>query len=329
MLKEHMNTKTFAWIMIGFLIVADFFSIFLMFRDNEAQTDFISSFIFAWTFALCLEGFPTICGSLLGNIITKIKLKENDFKYSILGFIFAFIGTLLVIILVFVLRGIQIESRGGYEAYIAGSMQDFSVDLGNAYYLTKPSQYILDRFLQMSPILTSVLALCISWKWLRTDKIDEQKNKKDRLHRRLVHQITKQEDALHKFENARVKLWTLVCSDKKMPVNPSVYRYEIFNRIREHLYHNCMDILDTEMTTYNAEMEVLLQSYITALSKQSSIPDDILLLKLSDVIEKYDANKDDMNKWDYKKAGPVIHDQINNSLNRNAVYVEKNLDMKN
>ena len=74
---------------------------------------------------------------------------------------------------------------------------------------------------------------------------------------------------------------------------------------------------------------VLLQSYITALSKQSSIPDDILLLKLSDVIEKYDANKDDMNKWDYKKAGPVIHDQINNSLNRNAVYVEKNLDMKN
>lgn len=309
-------------------MVSDFFAIYTMFRGDGQESRYESA-IFGLTFAICLEGFPTLLGASIGLLISKVKAKKDDYLRAVFGCIIGVVGTILVIWIVYDLRSILIEGNGGYEAFKAGLSKENIDSLFTMTYYHDSFKFILDSFLRWSPILTSTLALFISWVWLPNDEVESSKNKVDSLYRRLVYQTSLYEEALHEFQNARIKLWTLVCSDQKMPIRPDVYRYEIYNRIREKLFHNCLDNLNTEMMAYNSEIESLLQSYITELSKHSSMPDEIISLELKTIIESYDADKNDDAKWDYIKAKDDIHKRLYTSLKRDFDYLERKTDMIN
>lgn len=317
--------RILAWSIIGFLIISDYFAIYEMFRSGQSANS--DSIIFALTFAICLEGFPTLLGASLGTFISKIKSKKDDFLRSLIGCIIGIFGTVLVVWLVYSLRTLLIEGRGGQAAFQAGIIGENSGNLAQMEYYEEYFKFILDSFLHWSPILTSTLALYLSWTWLPNDEAENTKSKVDSLYHRLVYQTSAYEDALHKFQNARIKLWTLLCSDQKMPIRPDVYRYEVYNRIREKLFYHCLDNLDTEMMTFNSEIESLLQAYITELSQHSSIPDEILKIKLENIIECYDYEKRDDAKWNYSLAKDDIHKKIYASLKRDFDYLEYKTDM--
>lgn len=307
--------KMLAWSIILFLMISDFCAIFLLFNNPQFQSKLYESIMFGITFAICLEGFPTLLGVSLNSLISKVKSKENDSKHAWIATVVGIIGSCVVIFLSCYLRYLVIEFRGGKEAFMDGILKSASI-LNNYEYCETPGAYMIDNFLMISPILTSLLAFFISWVWLRTDYKDNEKNKIDSLYHRFVYQTYLYESSLHKFQNARVKLWTLVCSDKEMPIRPEVYQREIFNRIREKLFHSCLDALDTEMEIYNSEIEILLQSYITELSKYSILSDEIQSMKLAEVIKHHDNGIKDINKWNYDDASPIIHKNLYDSLNR-------------
>ena len=324
-LKGRDKKRILAWCIICFLTISDFFAIYEMFRSGQSGNS--DSIIFALTFAICLEGFPTLLGTSLGTFISKIKSKKDDFLRSLIGCMIGIVGTALVVWLVFSLRTLLIEGRGGQAAFQAGITGENSGNLAQMEYYEEYFRFILDSFLRWSPILTSTLALFLSWIWLPNDEAENAKAKVDSLYHRLVYQTSVYEDALHKFQNARIKLWTLLCSDQKMPIRPDVYRYEVYNRMREKLFYHCLDNLDTEMMTYNSEIETLLQSYITELSQHSSIPDEILKLRLENIIQDYDCEKHDDVKWEYALAKDDIHKRLYASLKRDFDYLEYKTDM--
>lgn len=290
-------------IIIAGLMGTDFTAVMQMLWTSETakmHVDKATVELFGLAFAALLEGLPAFAGGALANLLDEATIYKNDYRNALIGFFASFGASIAVLILVWKLRG---QYNSVTFTAMSGS-EDKTIAVQNLF-----------NFLQYSPILTSIFSFIISWRWLRIDRIELLQNKVVDLGIDYSKKDDEYRTALKKYNNARIKLWSWLTSNQNMPEDLHKYNKEIHRRARSKLLHDCMISYENQVDLFTAIVKTELESYLVKMARHSNMKDEIINIKIDDIIKRYDAAQNaNILCWDSEKAKPEYEDMILNAL---------------
>lgn len=182
--------------------------------------------------------------------------------------------------------------------------------------------------LLISPILTSLLALVASLVAFRSESAEELENKINRLHIKFLNEQSKFHDIVNKNDDARTALWSSLTSNQngKIPTRFDDFRKECFDRIRAKLIENVIVQYPGQISRFNAEVEGLLESYISQMSSIAGMDDsyEIRTITPERLFKSYDQFRiqegNTIEAWSYTIAGKELEKEMKKVLD-NAVVV--------
>ena len=270
--------------------------------------------VYALTLAILLEGNPTVLGNMASKMTDQSRYKVNDRIGALVGTAISGLGCLGTIAVACYMRNLLIEQGGGRAAFKAGSFNGSAATNG---------QYIVQRFLLFSPILTSVFAGVLSWWAFRSESGEELERSLDRLHDRFLEAQRDFRDSYEQAANSRMSLWTSLTASADMPQEIEAFRRECFERMRSKAIENSIMIYPAQIARYNAAIEEVLIGFIEKMSTLSTIPADIAGISVREIAEKHDESvKKDADAWNYDRAGPAIEARLKKVLDNGAVVAQ-------
>lgn len=290
-------------IIVG-LMITDFTAVMQMLWTSDTakmHVDKATVQLFGLAFAALLEGLPAFAGGALANLLDDATVYKNDYKNALIGFLASAGASVAVLILVWKLRGqyntVTFAAMSGSEAKTIAVQNLFN-------------------FLQYSPILTSIFSFIISWRWLRIDRIELLQNQVNDLGNDYDKKDSEYRAALKRYNNARIKLWSWLTNNSNMPEDLRKYNREIHRRARSKLLHECMISYENQVDIFTAIVKTELESYLVKMAQHSNMKDEIINIKIDDIIKRYDAAQNaNILCWDSEKAKPEYEDMILNALN--------------
>lgn len=281
--------------------------------------------------ALLLEGSPFLLGITFWNMKDHGNYRLNDKLNAKNGFYISLFCLSITLITVVVMRFLIIQKNGGYKAYLGGyygAVEKISPDdlLKLEADLPTNRQFVAHCFLIVSPVLTSLLALGLSWTFFRNEKAETLRREVDKCHAQFLDAKRQFLDAIYKCDDMKRAMWTALSVSKEMPTDYDIFKKECFFRIRAKLMQNCIIQYQQQIARYNAEIEGELMHYLTEMAGKSTIPADILDIDLEDILKKYDEDQKNANKcadaWSYELAGSDMEEKLTKVIN-NAVVISQ------
>lgn len=280
---------------------------------------------------LLLEGSPFLMGITLWSIMDRGNYRPNDKLNAKVGFGISLVCLVVTLFIVINMRLFIIEKNGGHEAYLKGyygavekAPLNDPLELENNQ--SKNKQYVAHYFLVFSPVLTSLLALGLSWTFFRKEKVQILCREVDKCRDRFLDAKRQFLDAIYKCDDTKRAMWTALSVSKEMPTDYDIFKKECFFRIRAKLMQNCIVQYPQLIARYNAEIEGELIRYLTEMAGKSTIPDDIMDIDLEAVLKAFDEDQKKANKcaeaWSYELAGPDMEEKLTKVIN-NAVVVSQ------
>ncbi len=271
--------------------------------------------VYPMMMVILLEGIPYFLGLEISTIFDKTVYKVNSKKFSIIGAVVSGVGLLGTFILVIVMRILVIKLNGGFPSSFGGN-----AELSEAF--------IVQFGLLISPILTSLLALVASLVAFRSESAEELENKINRLHIKFLNEQSKFHDIVNKNDDARTALWSSLTSNQngKIPTRFDDFRKECFDRIRAKLIENVIVQYPGQISRFNAEVEGLLESYISQMSSIAGMDDsyEIRTITPERLFKSYDQFRiqegNTIEAWSYTIAGKELEKEMKKVLD-NAVVV--------
>lgn len=302
-------------LMLG-LIACDYVSLLNMFKLMHLDRN--ERPIFALAFALFLEGFPFVLGIVLPKIrdpIQVIKGKKED--YWVIAWICG-ICMLASFALAVGLRWLFVSSpaRGGWEAYIKEE------------FMRNPNRndvFLGQLFLFASPILTSILALVISWVTFGTSNLDDL-GKQLRKHQERYNWYKEAHDeSRHCYQDARDSLWiTLGHTVDEQPLEEfEDFRLDCHAKIHDMIIGNCMDAYPSLLKRYNERVEAALSSYIQELADYTTIPHLLTRISIQDVIREYNKTiSEPADNWSYEVCEQHMSGDLESMLSKTVIVAQ-------
>lgn len=306
------NLKRFlAVVFIGFLMYTDYQAVMQMLWTLEATEAYIDKSVVAFfglALAFLLEGLPAFSGGCLSSVMDSSNDKKNDYYNALIGMIVSLLASIAVLWLVFVLRGEYNAQKFDNETPIVVRT--------------------LYNFLQYSPILTSIFSFVISWRWLRIDQIELDRLKVENLRNIYQNRDGEYQVALKKYTNSRVKLWTLLTSNDNMPQEMEKYNYETYRMIRSKLLDECMTHYESQVNYFNSRIESELGSFTAKMAEHSNMKDEIIGIRVSDVLQKHDENQaTNILCWDSDRAYTEYENYIVKMLDKKIPKYQSAVDI--
>ncbi len=298
----------FLAVMVTFLMMAaDFYALYSMFAV-DLRRDEMDSAVYALVIASALEGFPFVGGMLASEKIDQGRYIRHDAKVVKRGFWFCFFGFLFAYLLTLLLRVMVI--RGMYRF---GELDG-----------KKGWEELLPQVLLLfSPFATSFFSFAFSWFAFRSRYMyDLFKTVADKQETYLKCKQQFQ-DAYDTYQRARTSLWTSLVDGPgtDMPSDSDRYRQECFARIRSKLVANCITCYPTQIERYTQMVNLELERCILEIAKHTTLPQSITSVPLAQVIHNHDAEAMDYaDCWNYNFAGPDLEAELRSTLD-NAVVV--------
>lgn len=277
------------------LAIADFYAIYSLFVNARLR----GAWIFASVFAFAFEGLPTIMSMYLVKWQDTANQKVCDIRFSKWGFWLSFMGY-------FLFYGIIVFLR-------------ISIEMGRIPEVK--TNFVENITLSISPLATSIFAFGLSWLYFRTEMVMVQAKIVSRLEEDYSKKLADFRDSLYKLQDARVALWTDVTEHKTLPQKLRVYRDEIFKRTRAKIIEDCITDFPNQVERFNQTVESELDAIIQDMKLRSSVPDDIAMIKVSDIVSEYSMTQTSgASKWRYDECRSDLEGEFISLIN-NAVQV--------
>lgn len=297
-----------AWCAIGLLAWADYNNVFTLLSRPEADIRPDEVVWYAFSMCLALEGFPTLLGLNLSKLTDKTSHKANDTVGAVIGSVVNLAGMLLVFAVFWIMKTAEIAQTGGKDTFIAGT---------NGAYITQ-------LLLRVLPIITSLMALAISWSYFHAEakkELEKQTqaafDKYNRLH-------TAFRQTVSALELIRIRLWARVSGTDAMPKTLEDFRAQVCLRIRNMAVEKTVADLPLMLSRYDRQLENYLQSAICRMAEHSNIPLTVEQIDLQQALRTYDANQTcDGLVWAEEKAVKALGENLKYGID-NAVVVAQN-----
>lgn len=298
--------KILAVAIILIMAVADYYTMFNYFRDGAGFVP-DDSRLYALVMALALEGVPTYLGVANSERRDKSRYPVLDKDINDIGSRFAMAVTTVAIGLAIVLRiGMM------YNQWLMDELsfeEDITYALGQC-------------FLVVSPALTSLTAYVVSWFAFRSSYL----KKCEKEMAAAEEEFLRRQREYQKARQACKECQDSLCAALGMEDPPDRYdefRLESFHRIRAKLVDNCIVAYPTQIERYTSEVEQALSNYIIEMSRHTTVPDEILQIKVSDIIRKYEeTNRNYADAWDYDLSGPDLERELRRTLDTSVVRAQ-------
>lgn len=277
------------------LAIADYYAIFSLFVNARLR----GAWIFAAVFAFAFEGLPTIMSMYLVKWQDTANQKVCDIRFSKWGFWLSFMGY-------FLFYGIIVFLR-------------ISIEMGRIPGVN--TNFVENITLSVSPLATSIFAFGLSWLYFRAEMVTVQAKIVSKLEEDYSKKLADFRDSLYKLQDARVALWTDVTEHKTLPQKLRVYRDEIFKRTRAKIIEDCITDFPNQIERFNQTVESELDAIIQDMKLLSSVPDDIAMIKVSDIVSEYSMTQTSgASKWRYDECKSDLEGEFISLIN-NAVQV--------
>ena len=300
--------ELFFGLLIIFLAIVDMFTMYTLFSGaDSASADYnltgVQAWVYSITFAICLEGVPSVLGHSCSVLTDKSRYKKNDKLNATVGFFIALLVMISVFGIAIFIRYVGISKNGGFVKYKEGEYGEFP----------------LHCWLMLSPVITSLVAFLISWIVFRNESISGLQRRVDYLFENYTKTLKTFLEDFHALQEARTILWTSLADHKTMPKRANVYRIESLARIRAKLIENGIIPYQLQVKRYNDSVENLLKELISEIREYSTLPWEIEKIDLNQLIEEFDRGRfHPEDKWNYSESGNDLEkkfsDYINNEL---------------
>lgn len=303
-------------VLMAGLISCDYISLMNMFKlmrfDAEERP------IFAFAFALFLEGFPFVLGIVLPKVrdpIQAIEGKKDDYK------LIARICTVCMLISFALAVGLRYlfvtaPARGGWEAYM------------NEQFMRNPNKndvFLGQLFLFCSPILTSILALVVSWVAFGSNNLDDLATQLRKHQERFNWYEQAYGEYKHCYQDARNSLWITVGhkADDEPLENFEEFRLDCHAKIHDMIIGNCMDAYPSLLKRYNERIEAALSGYVQELADYSTIPHLITRITVQDIIREYNKTvKEPVDNWNYEVCEQQMAGDLESMLSKSVIVAQ-------
>lgn len=269
--------KVFAIVATFLLAYSDFYAVSNIFvtlgngRPSESR-------VFCITFAAFLEGFAFLFGIALARLTDRTNHRSSDKRVNRIGFFMTLVPLIVSWMLAVYLRFNQLTLELSLE-----QKQDLNYVLS---YI--PGNQI---FLLFSPILTSILALGISWFAFPSCSLLRQERSTRYLQNRYLRYRNRYENIQKQYQDARIALWRDIAdidSDQEPLANtPALFRECCLTRLRQKVVSNALDQYETLVQAYNLKFESELFTYISQLADRSTLPHRISSITVQEILELY------------------------------------------
>ncbi len=303
---DFTGMKLLALIIIVVMMAADYYPLRDFFRDG-AGFKREDAKLYSLVMALVLEGIPFYMGLANSERMDKNCYVKNDHIVNEVG----------LRISKFIMGFAIILAMGLRLAYILYQLTSGVLDMEEAMLDTMGQ-----AFLVVSPALTSLTAYTASWFAFRSNYLKKCENERDKAKREYQYWNTKFQIARSQCIESRSSLAASLGID--VPATDfDEFRQECFARIRAKLTDNCIVAYPTQVERFSSEVEKALAEYILEMSKHTTTPHEILRIKVSDIIEKYEnMTKNYADSWDYDMAGPDLERELRRTLDTAVVTAQ-------
>lgn len=293
--RKNIFARAIVILVIIALAIADYYAI----SDLFVNIRFRGAWIFASVFSLAFEGLPTIMSMYLVKWRDKANHKVSDIRFSKLGFWGCLIGYLIFYGIIVFLR--------------------ISIEMGR---VPKANPNFVENFtLSLSPLATSIFAFVLSWLFFRTEMVAVQAKIVSRLEEDYSKKLAVFRDSLYKLQDARVALWTEVTEHKTLPQKLRVFRDEIFKRTKAKIIEDCITDFQNQIERFNQTVESELDAIIQDMKLRSTVPTDIAMIKVSDIVSEYSMTQTSgASKWKYNECKSELEGEFVSLIN-NAIQV--------
>lgn len=293
--RKNIFAKIIVILGIFVLAIADYYAISDLFVNARIR----GAWVFASVFAFAFEGLPTIMSMYLVKWRDKANHKVSDIGFSKLGFGVSLIGY-------FIFYGIIV--------FLRVSIQKGRVPKADP-------NFVENVIFSASPLATSIFAFGLSWLFFRAEMVAVQAKIVSRLEEDYSKKLAVFRDSLYKLQDARVALWTEVTEHKVLPQKLRVFRDEIFKRTKAKIIEDCITDFPNQMERFNQTVESELYAIIQDMKIRSTVPTDIAMIKISDIVSEYSKTQTSKaSKWNYDDCKSELEKEFISLIN-NAIQV--------
>lgn len=313
-------TKLAAVAGMFFLMYSDYYAVNTIF-SFAPSLDEDAVLILSITFAAFLEGFAFLLGIFLARLLDPTNFRKSDVVVNLLGVLLTLLPLLGAWVLAFSLRYNNLRLTI-LENELDESIVTFFYTLEHA-----PAE---ELFMLLSPILTSILALGLSWLAFPADNLRSQERTVEYRQGRYLRYRKRYQQYLMRYLEAKSKLWTKLnnqynadSEEADLPADSYAYHTRCQQLIRQKAVSTCVNAFTEEFGRYNKAIEGEISEYIQELSQRSTLPHIISSITVQEVLERYEneMKRNDLTEdlWDNRELRMTKRERLQKELD-NAAY---------